>query len=95
MRDDWHFLHYTYPHKLMSAAHRAVARTIKNGEMERSDQCQKCGSFLEVIAHHESYIHPLLVLWICRECHIARHRIMRYDLDHTSACEPIIGVLLS
>jgi ribosomal protein S27AE len=94
MRFDWPFLHYAYPHKLMSAAHRAVARAIRKGEMEKSDQCQKCGSFLGVIAHHESYIHPLLVLWLCGECHMSRHRIARYDLDHTSAREPVIGVLL-
>lgn len=35
--------------------------------------CQDCGS-TESQKHHEDYSKPLDVIWLCRPCHLNRHR---------------------
>lgn len=55
-------------------AHLAVARAIRNGFIEKQ-ACSRCGSE-NSYAHHESYDHPLEVVWLCQPCHKARHKEM-------------------
>jgi hypothetical protein len=35
--------------------------------------CVDCGA-AEVEMHHEDYDQPLMVTWVCRSCHLARHK---------------------
>ena len=58
------------------AAHRAVARAVKNGSLLKPDSCSLCGvvkPFKEIHGHHEDYDKPLCVVWICRTCHLEDH----------------------
>ncbi len=57
-----------------SKAHVAVARAIRNGTIEKSPCC-RCNSD-NSYAHHESYDHPLVVVWLCQPCHKQRHKEM-------------------
>ena len=60
-----------------SAAHNAVARAIKSGEIVKCPCCI-CGSE-KSMAHHESYDLPLDVVWYCQPHHKARHKQMAID----------------
>jgi len=59
---------------LKVAAHRAVRRAIKNGSLIRPATCESCGVVEVIESHHEDYGKPLIVQWLCRECHVAVHR---------------------
>lgn len=58
--------------KRRAAAHTAVARAIRNGDLVKCG-CARCGS-VKAIAHHEDYDKPLEVVWLCQPCHKARHK---------------------
>jgi hypothetical protein len=57
------------------AAHKAVHQAIKSGALIKQS-CSVCGSEKSV-AHHESYDHPLDVIWFCQLHHCARHKEMK------------------
>ena len=54
------------------AAHSAVSRAIKRGEIIRSS-CIRCSNE-KSLAHHEDYDKPLEVVWLCQPCHKQRHK---------------------
>lgn len=55
---------------------RANARATANVYQRRGhltrEPCQACGS-MEAEKHHPDYRHPLVVEWLCRECHLTEH----------------------
>jgi hypothetical protein len=54
----------------------AVKYAISNGRLQRTAACQKCTTEGKVSAHHEDYSKPLDVVWLCRKCHDAKHRLL-------------------
>lgn len=64
------------------AAHNAVARAIKSGNLQRSP-CQMCGTENHVHAHHDDYSKPLEVMWLCPIHHRARHDFLAYIEQET------------
>lgn len=64
------------------AAHNAVARAIKSGQLERKP-CERCGAEKSV-AHHEDYDKKLEVIWLCQPCHKQRHK----EIDQQSTRQP-------
>lgn len=60
--------------KRIMKCHNAVARAVRSGSLTR-EPCIICGSE-KSIAHHESYNHPLSVVWYCQPHHSARHKQM-------------------
>lgn len=54
------------------AAHLAVRRALKNGTLTRKP-CETCGSTSLVHAHHDDYLKPLVVRWLCPKCHVRHH----------------------
>jgi DNA-binding XRE family transcriptional regulator/ribosomal protein S27AE len=59
---------------MRSEASNAVARAIRSGELIRARSCERCGSGVHVIAHHDDYAKPLDVRWLCRKCHVHWHQ---------------------
>ncbi len=55
------------------AAHRAVARAGKRGEIVQPWECSRCGFICVPVAHHDDYAKPLDVRWLCHSCHIRFH----------------------
>src|SRR5262245_19820638 len=51
--------------------HRRVQYAIVTGKLKRRP-CERCGA-TDVVAHHESYTQPLIVMWLCRRHHGQRH----------------------
>jgi transcriptional regulator NrdR family protein len=57
-------------------ARMRLSHAIARGEVQRAP-CEKCSATVSE-AHHSDYDHPLQVTWLCKKCHSARHREMRY-----------------
>ena len=53
------------------AAHSLVAHAVQSGKLKRG-KCEACGS-LRVHAHHDDYLSPLDVRWLCAEHHKQWH----------------------
>jgi hypothetical protein len=65
-----------------SQARRArviLGNAVKAGKIQRQP-CEGCGSTSHIHAHHEDYLKPLDVIWLCPICHGKRHREIN-DLD--------------
>ena len=59
------------------AAHNAVARALRNGTIERMPCCM-CGTAEKIHAHHDDYLKPLEVMWLCVTHHKSRHAFLEY-----------------
>ena len=55
-----------------SLARRIVRSALERGELERQP-CEVCGH-VKVDAHHEDYLWPLEIRWLCRQHHTDLHR---------------------
>ncbi len=65
-----------------SAAHKQVARAVRNGVLIRQPCC-RCGE-TKSVAHHEDYDKPLDVMWLCQPCHKQRHKELKQPSRSTS-----------
>ena len=66
--------------KLVGAAHGAVSRAIKAGALSRGI-CELCGESHGVEAHHDDYLEPLNVRWLCNSHHKQWHRSHGHGLN--------------
>ena len=62
---------YKVHNKRKAAAHKAVARALKNGKLIK-EPCCLCDN-PETFGHHENYENWLDVIWLCCECHNNLH----------------------
>lgn len=58
-------------------AHVLVANRVKWEPEFRPDACERCGKRTRLVAHHEDYRKPLVVMWLCDPCHGRRHVELR------------------
>lgn len=62
------------------AAHNAVYRALRRGELVKPTACSWCGAEgRRIHGHHPDYNRPLMVVWICDRCHGTHTK--RYDLE--------------
>lgn len=55
-------------------AHNALIRAVASGKVNRPKRCEDCGNTNKRIhGHHEDYLRPLAVNWVCTTCHRRRH----------------------
>ena len=59
---------------LQRAATRAYRKAIAEGEIEPASECEACGRQGRLHGHHEDYVRPLDVIWLCPLCHSWAHR---------------------
>ena len=55
-------------------ARNKVRYAIKAGELNKPDFCSLCGCICIPEGHHEDYLKPLEVIWLCSACHHAVHK---------------------
>lgn len=61
-------------HPEILGAHMMVKGALLIGLLKKPTICEKCQSRRNLEAHHEDYSKPLEIMWLCRECHISKHR---------------------
>ncbi|WP_134678383.1 hypothetical protein [Paracoccus ravus] len=57
------------------AARLEVQRALAHGDLTRPEGCAECGVSCVPEAHHSDYARPQSVEWLCRACHMRRHRL--------------------
>lgn len=50
-------------------AHQHVYEAIKRGHLVRPEACEHCAKPCRPEASHDDYSRPLVVEWLCRQCH--------------------------
>ena len=61
---------YMFKHRARIALNNAIAK----GLVIRPDICMVCSKECKPNGHHEDYIKPLEVIWLCGKCHTEAHR---------------------
>lgn len=56
------------------AAYSIVRKAINGKILVRPEKCEKCMKYCNAEAHHEDYMKPLDVKWLCHACHRYEHR---------------------
>ncbi len=55
----------------------SVSNAIRNGKLNKPDNCSICNETFElkfIHAHHENYLKKLDVIWCCPQCHKNLHK---------------------
>lgn len=47
-----------------------LSKAVKKGFLIRSPFCEMCGKAAKTDGHHRNYNQPLVVIWLCRKCHM-------------------------
>lgn len=71
---------YRQSHPEATRAHTRVNNAIRSGKLQKRP-CEKCGC-VKVHAHHDDYAQPLVVRWLCHDCHENLHHI---SAEHRAA----------
>lgn len=71
---------YTNDNPIKRAAHIQWGNFIRNNEYLKRDKCSACGDNYSLEAHHEDYTKPLSVIWLCKNCHGARHKEINREI---------------
>lgn len=58
-------------------AHVKSGNAVRDGKLQRPECCEGCGLPKRVEKHHSDYSKPLLVVWLCKPCHIIADKIRR------------------
>lgn len=65
---------YLNSHRDRQRCRWAVKRAVKAGRLVRPQLCELCSCKCRLHAHHPDYGKPLLVEWLCSDCHVQWHK---------------------
>lgn len=65
---EWH-----KKNKIKVAAYGIVQRAVKAGIIIPPSSCSICNRKCVIHAHHQNYLKPLDIIWICASCHKKTH----------------------
>lgn len=60
-------------------AHGLINSRVKHGRMPKPTHCETCGKEAKLDGHHEDYMQPGVVAWLCRSCHMKRHHAIHKE----------------
>lgn len=56
-------------HELKAKCRSELRYAILAGKVIKPSNCSNCGEVRKVTAHHDDYNRPLVVRWLCNDCH--------------------------
>lgn len=66
------------PSGVKSASHRLYREAVRVGRLSSPSRCEECGEVSRsIVGHHDDYLLPLAVRWLCGSCHVKHHVSMR------------------
>ncbi|KKL47965.1 hypothetical protein LCGC14_2330250 [marine sediment metagenome] len=65
---------YRQNHPEKKKARNKISHAPRDGTIKRPSQCESCFEEGPVEGHHEDYSKQLEVIWLCKGCHMKRHR---------------------
>ncbi|MDD5015879.1 MAG: hypothetical protein PHW73_12430 [Atribacterota bacterium] len=65
---------YDKENKEKKYAHGYVAYKRRKGLIIKPNICSNCGKRGKICAHHEDYMKPEKIIWLCAKCHCNLHR---------------------
>lgn len=71
-----------FPEKLL--AHQILRTAIRANKIKKPNLCELCKKNKKLEGHHEDYNKPLVVKWLCRQCHIKLHRSKNVKLGFSN-----------
>lgn len=57
-------------HPDQARANHYLLNHVTRGKVKRPTSCERCNFQGKIEAHHEDYSKPLLVVWLCKRCHV-------------------------
>ena len=64
-------------HKKKQKARQKLCYQTRIGNIIRPTKCSKCQEKAYIFGHHSDYDKPLLVDWVCKNCHINIHNLLK------------------
>jgi len=58
-------------HKI--SAKNILRNAIRRGEITPESRCEECGEETRLHGHHDNYLYPFEVRWLCPPCHKEHH----------------------
>lgn len=58
-------------------AHARLEKAVKSGKVKKPEKCQFCRKILPLEGHHPDHEEWDEVIWLCKMCHAAVHRVLR------------------
>lgn len=65
--------------RLASRARDRASYLLRCGAIVRGGVCDDCKRAGNIEMHHEDYLKPEVVIWLCRWCHCSRHQKARKE----------------
>jgi predicted Zn-ribbon and HTH transcriptional regulator len=50
-----------------------TSQALSEGKIKKATRCQICNKRVALQCHHEDYLNPLKVKWLCISCHFKVH----------------------
>ena len=64
---------YREKHPNIYNAHKITGSAIRAKKLFK-EPCEVCGTGNNIVAHHDDYLKPLNVRWMCQGCHCQWHK---------------------
>lgn len=61
-------------YKQKAHAQNKITYALKSGKIKRPYYCSNCEIKCKPESHHPDYTKPLYVVWLCRKCHLWKHK---------------------
>ena len=62
-------------HLEQAKVQRKLLWAVESGQIKRPSRCERCSAEGHLHAHHDDYLKPYDVRWLCPVCHMAEHPV--------------------
>lgn len=70
---------WRYRNREKVRAHAKIRRDLIDGKIAKPQYCERCSKEILLEAHHPDYNQKDSVIWLCRKCHKAIHKLNKNE----------------